>query len=385
MTAKKPELPDNQRKRKRIVPTRAAGTPAFENPADELFAAAFANRNNEDVAKGNPTLPYPTVVDTTIDNPTLPESNIVEEKLTTVSPNKNFTKQPNSIVKKAIPEGLFRGQSKHTYDVLYLHTRGAINPVRQIQLTKLALVKLTGLEIKTIQRHLSFLKSFGLITVDPKIGDHKGAVYEVNIPEEITLPYPTLVQPTLPQSAVGETGIKPTPDPSIKSTTVGYGLIPENIEQNESPKTSLKTNTNDDEAFVSFIENFQAAAKEITGKKLLKHDAEKLKELSDLLILELKMAARRTKNISSVPAFLTEVLRRKLRDLPSTHPKQTKVKTDAVGKGESEYEIKALDGKGREAALEQLREFVGDEFLVDFKKWYTEEDWNWLIKELESK
>jgi hypothetical protein len=377
MTAKKIDAPENTRKRKRIVPTRAAGTPAFD-VVEDLFSKGFANRDEV-----YPTVPYPTVVEPTIDTPTLPESGAVKAD---VSPKKNFTKVSNSILKQAIPEGLFRGQSKHTYDVLYLHTRGAINPVRQIQLTKLALVKLTGLETKTIQRHLSFLKSTGLITVDPKIGDHKGAIYEVNIPEEVTLPYPTLVHPAVVEASVPESGIDSTPYPSTNSTTVGYGLMPENIKQNEVPKTSLKTNTNDDEAFALFIENFQAAAKEITGKKLLKHDAEKLKELSELLILELKMAARRTENISSVPAFLTEVLRRKLRDLPSTITKQTKVKKDAVGKGEvSEYEIKALDEKGREAALEQLREFVGDEFLQDFKKWYTEEDWSWLIKELESK
>ena len=44
MAARKTETSENIPKRRRIVPTRAAGTPAFENPADELFAAAFANR-----------------------------------------------------------------------------------------------------------------------------------------------------------------------------------------------------------------------------------------------------------------------------------------------------------------------------------------------------
>lgn len=159
----------------------------------------------------------------------------------------------------------------------------------------------------------------------------------------------------------------------------------ENNEENESLRHSLKTNTNDDEAFAPFIEKFQAAAKEITGKKLSTRDRENLEKFADLLVLELKIAARRTGNISSVPAFLTEVLRRKLRDVASPTTRAPKVKPDTIGKADAEtYEIKALDEPGREAALEQLREFAGDDFLQDFKKWYTEEDWMWLTKELEA-
>jgi hypothetical protein len=30
-----------------------------------------------------------------------------------------------------------------------------------------------------------------------------------------------------------------------------------------------------------------------------------------------------------------------------------------------------------------LQEFANDDFLEDFRKWYTTEDWNWLIKNLE--
>lgn len=348
-----------------------------EHPLDNIFPDKTPEIFETEL---NPTLPHPTVVETTTPQATLPEA-------TAVSPSKNFTKFSNSLLKQAIPGGMFRGQSKHTYDVLYLRTRGAVNPTREIQLTKVELVKLTGLEIKTIQRHLSFLRGAGLISVDPKIGDHKGAVYAVNIPEEMTQPNPTLVQYGVVETTLGKTGVIPTPNPSINSTTVGLSKSFENKELNASPNTSLKTNTNDDEAFVDFIENFQAAAISLTGKKLARKDAANLKDLSELLILELKIAASRTGGVSSVPAFLTEVLRRHIvasrQQQSSAKVSKTSAKADTVGKSESEtLEIKALDEKGREAALVQLQEFAGDDFLEDFKKWYTPEDWDWLISEI---
>lgn len=343
-----------------------------EHPLDNIFPdKTLETTENEP----RPTLPHPTVVETTAPQTTLPE--------TTVSPSKNFTKFSNSLLKQAIPDGLFRGQSKHTYDVLYLRTRGAVNPVREIQLTKVELVKLTGLEIKTIQRHLSFLRETGLITVDPKIGDHKGAVYSVNIPEEITLQHPTLVQSGVVESTVGETGAKATPHPGINSTTVGSGNRFKNKELSETPNTSLKTNTKDDEAYRRFFERFHSAAVDLTGKKLSNRELDNFGQLADLLILELKIAARRTDSISSVPAFLIEVLRRQFFAARRVEVPKSKVKTDTVGKAEPEsYEIKPLDKKGREVALLQLQEFAEDELLEDFKKWYTTEDWAWLTEQL---
>ncbi len=53
-------------------------------------------------------------------------------------------------------------------------------------------------------------------------------------------------------------------------------------------------------------------SKKLIGKELKSDDNEKLKELADLLVMELEIAAARTKTISNVPAFLTEHLRRRL-------------------------------------------------------------------------
>ncbi len=299
-----------------------------------------------------------------------------------VAPVNNFQKVTNTITKEAIPQRLFRtGKTKEIYDVLYSLTRGAITPERSITISKPRLRQLTGVGSRiTIDACLGYLEIVGLVRITKNVsGQHEGNEYEIFTPEEIGITTPTSRGTSRGGSPPQTLGVVPR----VVSGGGSRGSKPIKTGLSEVPNTLLKTNTNDDEAFALFIKNFQVAVKEITGKKLSKKDAEKLKELSDLLILELRMAARRTEKISSVPAFLTEVLRRKLRDLPAVPSKQSKVKKDDVGKSESsEYKIKTLDKKGRESALEQLKEFAADEFLQDFKKWYTEEDWKWLIKEL---
>ena len=360
----------------------------------------------------NPTVDYPSIPDPTLDTygtgysklfsntdvAAVPDDGKVSLETSqsnfevAVSPNKNFTKVSNSLVKQAIPDGLFRGQSKHTYDVLYQSTRGAINPKREVQLKKSDLVRLTGLEMKTIQRHLSFLRSVGLIMVDPKIGDHKGAIYRVKIPEEMILPYPTLPQTGIEQTGVAKSGTKSVPNPGTNYTTLGQGNPQENEGLTGIFNTSFKTIKNDDEAFAKFIDVFRRAVLETTGKNLTAADQDKLEELAELLALELRAAARRTGTVSNAPAFLTEVLRRQFfsarqnKTAGKSSAKTSAIKPDKVGKSGSEtFEIKPLDKPGREAALEQLREFADESFLEDFKKWYTPEDWQWLTEKLKTK
>jgi hypothetical protein len=52
--------------------------------------------------------------------------------------------------------------------------------------------------------------------------------------------------------------------------------------------------------------------KDVTGKEPSASDAERWRELSELLVTELRIAAGRTGSVSNVPAFLTEHLRRRL-------------------------------------------------------------------------
>jgi len=308
------------------------------------------------------------------------EADAIVNKTVETSPSKNFTKVSNSITKRAIPERYFRGLSKHTYDVLYQRTRGAINPTRTIQLTKDELVKLTGLSKETVKLHIKYLKETRLLDSRPAIGNHAGWEYEIFVPEEIE--ETEQVGVSIGKSSQGKRG-QNLPLHTVQNLPL---LTHTNSLENKGvsyvSNTSLKTLKNDDDAFADFFGKFQAASEQMTGRKLSKRDAENLSKLADLLLLELKIAARLTDKISSLPAFLTEVLRRKLRE-PPPPAKEPKVKTDTVGKSVSEtYEIKPLDQTGREAALEQLREFAGDAFLEDFKKWYTEEDWNWMTEKL---
>jgi hypothetical protein len=79
----------------------------------------------------------------------------------------------------------------------------------------------------------------------------------------------------------------------------------------ENPNTSFKTREKniDDDAARAFVETLQQAELELTGKTI--GSPEKWRELAEVLVTELKIAAGRT-TVSNVPAFLAEHLRRRL-------------------------------------------------------------------------
>ncbi len=91
------------------------------------------------------------------------------------------------------------------------------------------------------------------------------------------------------------------------------GKVIENKGTSEIPKTSFKTNTekNDDEAFAAHVALLKQATKEITGKEPSAAELDRWREVAEVLVTELKIAAGRT-SVSSVPAFLAEHLRRRL-------------------------------------------------------------------------
>jgi len=327
-----------------------------------------------------------TQLKNTQDNPTQP--NLTQPD---ISPNRDFTKVPNSITKRGIPEKLFKGLSKHTYDILYRHTRGAIKPSRKIQLTKSEIMKLTGLSFNTVQTHIKYLKDARLIKVEMIIGKHEGSIYEILIPEEIVNP----TQPKTTQEHITQpkTTQKTQPDTTQVLGSLGSSNPIENKDTYSSAKTFFKDiENNDDEPFGKMNETLANVFEKVSGKPPQKSDAAKLNELAELLAMELEIAAARTKSISNVPAFLTEHLRRRLLG-SSAKSAEGKLKTDKsikVGKSEKiveEYQAEPLSKEGREAVLKTMREYIGkgqEEFVMSQQDTYIKDDWDWLMHQLEN-
>lgn len=383
----------------------------YEDPLEALKAKQNEEKNLENKNRSAiptiPTAPSPTSSEKVNENvgsqvttiPTTPSATVPttpSQKLGPTSPVRDFQKVSNSITREAIPSGIFgSGKAKQLYDALYSLTRGAIKPIRVIRITKPRLMKLAGIGTRqTLWLNLEHLESVGLVRKNVLLGEHGGNEYEIFVPEELPELRTIPTTPTTPtkkvyseQKLVGVVGIESNP------TTPTFHSI--NTDTSDTSNTSFKDNTrNDDDArmretFELMTKKLDAAVKKIIGKNSSKHEAEKWGTLADLLILELEVAARRVESVSSVPAFLTEVLRRQFFASRQQHPaisKLSKVKLDTVGKSDSisSNEIKPLDKKGREVALELLREFAEDDFVQDFQKWYTKEDWEWLMKQLKN-
>jgi hypothetical protein len=226
------------------------------------------------------------------------------------APERDFNKRANSLEREALPAGVFPGSSKKIYDALYFRTRGAVKPVRTIQATRRDLMQWTGIRnVKTIHDHTRRLATAGLIGVVKLDGDHEGSVYEVFLPEES-------------DQYQSRTSTAPLPVPNRNSVAVPYqktvrdgmGNAVENKETYIESKTSFKTkerNLDDDAALAGLSTAFKNLTKEITGKDLSPTESDRWREVADVLVAELKIAAART-TVSSVPAFLAEHLRRRL-------------------------------------------------------------------------
>ncbi len=314
-----------------------------------------------------------------------------EAKFNDISPTRDYQKVPNSVTRVAVPTGMFRGKSKQVWDYFWSISRGAISPTRTFKKSRKEIKNGSGLgSLVTVDAAIEHLQALGLIKVNQTIGSGWGNEYEIFSPDEIELTSTTSTSISSNTSLTQKVDILDIPLSGISSITQTI----ENKDIYEFPKTSLKTSTkNDDDAPASAYGNafsvmnkkLDDAVKKLTGKSSSKSEAENWGTLAELLILEMEAAASRTGAISSVPAFLTEVLRRKLLNgISSVSAKSPKVEVDTVGKPNAagEYEKKPLDEKGRKAALLELRDFAGDDFLENFKKWYTKEDWMWLINEL---
>jgi hypothetical protein len=112
--------------------------------------------------------------------------------------------------------------------------------------------------------------------------------------------------------------------------------------------------------------------------------------------MELEVAYARTTNISNVPAFLTEHLRRRLMPVKRETTKAKPNKTDQVGKQPENqpedqietYNAEPLTEQGRQATLKSFSRYIEKgqkEFILSLKGTYTIDDWGWLMEQLKSK
>lgn len=271
-------------------------------PADDLFNP-FKEAKAAEAAALAPlqvTLPQGTPPHPTPEKPT--------------APAKDYNKRANSLERDALPAGLFPGTSKKLYDALYLRTRGAIVPTRTIRARKREMMRWAGIGSEnTLDSHLRHFLKTGLFRRSFDAGDNWGAEYEVLIPEELghpTPPHPTSGQATPPQPTSDQ---KLAPGSPQKLGWGGVGQVADSVDTSDIGKTSFKTNTenDDDEALAGLLAQIRKGAKEITGREPAVAEAERWRELGELLVTELKIAAGRT-IVSNVPAFFTEHLRRRL-------------------------------------------------------------------------
>jgi hypothetical protein len=228
------------------------------------------------------------------------------------APARDFARVANSITRDAVPAGLFKGKSKQLYDALYGLTRGAVVPKRKVRISRPRLMRLANIGARvTFDANIEHLRAVGLLAVAVLTGEHEGNEYEVFIPEELSMP-----SQTSQSSHTSQTSHAQKVDRLVRLETsqTRHSLSVENTAGYGEPKTSFKTNTekDDDEAFAPLIARLRKAVKELTGKEPSATDAGRWGELAELLDAELRIAAGRTGAVSSVPAFLTEHLRRRL-------------------------------------------------------------------------
>lgn len=253
-----------------------------------------------------PVTPVTPVTDVTPVTP-VPATNSISNVAGDVAPKRDFTRVANSVVRDAIPAGLFTGKGKQLYDYLYSQTRGAIVPKRSTRIPTEKVMLGAGMTRHTYRAHLQRLVASGLVKVEEKAGTHGGNLFTVFLPEEIGIERGD-------RGDRGHTGVTVQDLHLVQGSEVDRGdrgLSLSDATISGDPKTSFKTieKNIDDEAARRFVEHLQQAERELTGK--VSTNSETWKELAELLVTELKIAAART-TVSNVPAFLAEHLRRRL-------------------------------------------------------------------------
>ena len=277
-----------------------------EDLIDDVFAAFTGPRPRPEEG-GLPTTPHDSPLVTKAPRTEEPQKNPLSPA--TAAPARDFNRRANSLERDALPQGLFPGSSKKIYDALYLRSRGANPPRATVRASRRDFLDWTDIRnMKTVDGHLRYLMSVGLIVRNWQLGATEGSEYAVRLPEELP-PLPTTPHHSPPATTtqLSSSGY------SRLSGSGGEGQTQDFQSTSGSGKT-FKTNTersDDDEAFAGFLTAMKKAVKELTGKEPVPAEVARWTELADILVTELRIAAGRT-TVSSVPSFLAEHLRRRL-------------------------------------------------------------------------
>jgi hypothetical protein len=227
---------------------------------------------------------------------------------TAIAPERDFQRVPNSVTKHAMAAGLFRGKSKQVYDYLWSVSRGAIVPARRVRKSRKEIKAGSGLgSMVTVDAAIDHLLHAGLLSVKPAVGSLIGNTYEIFTPEEASTRTPSISSTTsLTHNLVD------LDEPESSSTRTTQSL--DSKASSSNAKTSFKTreeNLDDDAALAGLVAELKVATKDLTGKEVSVLESDRWRELAQVLVAELKIAAART-TVSSVPSFLAEHLRRRL-------------------------------------------------------------------------
>jgi hypothetical protein len=148
------------------------------------------------------------------------------------------------------------------------------------------------------------------IEIDPQSKRIIGTGVDTGVPTGVGTGVPTGV--ATGGRNYGSTPAEITPVTPVLSTGVNkYRNPSDDVLRPGAASSSNQYRQSDDEAFADFINLLRESAREITGRQPTATEAAKWRELAEVLITELRIAAGRT-TVSSVPAFLAEHLRRRL-------------------------------------------------------------------------
>lgn len=374
-------------------------------------------------AAGHTSIGSVIKIDKKSDAPAQKRERVISAETHEIAPVKDFQKVPNSVTRRIMAQGIFRGKSKQVWDYLWSVSRGAINPTRFVTKSRNEIKIGSGLgSMVTVDAAIEHLVQVGLLEVVRAVGSPVGNRYEIFAPEEIKDDFES--QNSTPESALkmpstytSNTSNTRYTSPIQKldelvllessNTSIGYPI--ENKDICKPLKTYLKDKSkNDDDMYGEMLEVFEKSAAKFGGKKSSKNQKKNWTELAELLVAELELAAARTESISNVPAFLTEHLRRRLseqKNSPETGKgkiqrknftgKNSVSKKDSglsVGKPlsdseivEQEYTPEPLTEKARATVLQTIKNYpekTRKDFALSLEKTYTREDWEWFLKQI---